>query len=177
MLPNGKRQAYSVDDIDRAIDEMLAYYQSKGYYFAEIEANEKLDGDTLTIEFLAKPGKRYKIAKVGFAGNAGIPSDEIAKVIETAKPTFLQKSFDFFTRTGLGVPQGKLDDDRDAIEAFYRSKGFIEVTTETPRVTAISEDGLAVVFPIVEGPKTTLRTVSIDGNYAIPTERPPGLVV
>ncbi|MFA6955406.1 MAG: outer membrane protein assembly factor BamA [Thermoanaerobaculia bacterium] len=176
MLPKGKRQAYSADDIDRAIDEMLAYYQSKGYYFAEIEANENLSGDTLTIEFLARPGKKYRIARVGFSGNTGISSEEIAKVIETAKPTFLQKGFDFFTRTGLGVTQAKLDDDRDAIEAFYRSKGFIAVTTETPRVTAISEDSLGVVFPIIEGPRTTLRTVAVDGNYTIATERLPKLV-
>lgn len=176
MLPRGKRQAYSADDVDRAIDEMLAYYQSRGFYFAEIEANEKLEGNTLKIEFLAKPGKKYRIARVGFIGNAGIPSDEIAQVIETAKPTFLQKSFDFFTRNGLGVTQEKLDDDRDAIEAFYRSKGYLEVTTETPRVAAISEDSLEVVFPIVEGPKTTLRSVALDGNYAIAAERLPDLL-
>lgn len=176
ILPRGKRQPYSADDVDRAVDDMLAYYQARGHYFAEIEVNEKREGNRLIIEFLAKPGRQYSVGKVGFVGNAGVPSDEIAKVIETAKPTALQETFDFFARNGLGVTQAKLDSDRDAIEAFYRSKGFIEVTTETPRIAVIGEDRLEVVFPVVEGPQTILRSVSIEGNYAIPAERLPRLV-
>jgi outer membrane protein insertion porin family len=176
LLPRGRRQPYSADDVDRAVDEMLAYYQSRGFYFAEIEVNEKREGNVLVIEFLAKPGRKFSIGSVGFAGNAGVPSDEIAKVIETAKPTLLQRTFDLFTRSGLGVTQEKLDSDRDAIEAFYRSKGFISVTTETPRITTPAEGELEVVFPVVEGPKTVLRSVALEGNYAIATEQLPRLM-
>ncbi|MBI2215621.1 MAG: outer membrane protein assembly factor BamA [Acidobacteria bacterium] len=176
MLPRGKRQPYSADDVDRAVDEMLDYYQARGYYFAEIEVNEKREGNRLTIEFLTKPGKRYAIGKVRFVGNVVVPADEIAKVIETAKPSVLQKTFDLFARQGLGVTQAKLDDDRSAIEAFYRSKGFIAVTTETPRINVISEGELEVIFPIVEGPQTMLQSVAVEGNYAIATERLPELL-
>lgn len=176
MLPRGKRQPYSVDDLDRAVDEMLAYYQSKGYWFADVQVNETRDGDTLTIEFLTRPGTKHSVGSVRFDGNAGVPAEEIAKVIETARPTILEKTFAFFTRSGVGVTQAKLDDDRDAIEAYYRAKGYVGVTTETPRITPVGKEALEVVFPIIEGPQTTLRGVSIEGNYAIAADDLPSLL-
>jgi outer membrane protein insertion porin family len=175
MLPRGKHAPYSEDDVDRAVDEMLDYYQKKGYYFAEVEVEEERSGDVLRIVFNAKPGEKYEIASVRFAGNDGIMDKEIAKVVETNRPTLLQKTAALFTGGALGVANSTLEDDRDAIEALYRARGFLEVETEATRVSEVGGGKLDVVFPIVEGPKTTLRSVSVDGNYTIDTARLPKL--
>ena len=176
MLPRGKRAAYSPDDIDRAVDEMLDYYQQKGYYRAEIEIAEERTKDRLTIKFIAKPGTKFVVEKVSFAGNAGVPDERIAKVIETNRPTLLQRTAAIFFGRGVGVTRTTLEEDRDAIEAFYRSQGYLDVTTQTARVAEIGDRKLEVIFPIVEGPKTTNRTVAIEGNYAIDASRLPSLM-
>ncbi|MGK2857704.1 MAG: outer membrane protein assembly factor BamA, partial [Thermoanaerobaculia bacterium] len=175
MLPSGNRSAYAADDVDRAVDEMLEYYQQKGYYQAEIEIAEERTKDKLNITFIAKPGAKFIIEKVSFLGNDGVPDDQIAKVVETNRPSLLQRAAALFLRQGVGVTRTTLEDDRDAIEAFYRSQGFLDVKTETARVVELGDGKLEVIFPIVEGPKTTNRTVAIEGNYAIDGSRLPSL--
>lgn len=57
------------------------------------------------------------------------------------------------------------------IQELYRADGFLEATAGPARLERIDEERARVIVPVVEGPRTRLHRMTIDGNEALPDRR------
>lgn len=177
LLPMRGDDAYSEDAIDRAADAIRARYQSRGHYFARVDVDESESNGVLTVTYRVDPGPDVELAEVRFEGNETLPDDRLQDVVATATSggfrSFLQRLF----RRPSGVTDDQLREDVSSLEAFYRTEGFSEVEVGAAEVVTLPEERIAVVFPLVEGPRTIVTEVRIEGNETFERDDLPGLAV
>lgn len=175
LIPFRRSEAYSEDVLDRAADRILETYQRRGYYFVAVTYEEQEVGDQWVITYDINPGRRLKLDQVEFLGNEVISDRRLSKVVSTSKPGFLRSFAATLLRRPTGVTQEMLNDDRDALETYYRLHGFTEAEIEQPRVVPSPDGTMDVVFPVTEGPQTLVAEVRIEGNEQVETRRLPDL--
>ena len=158
----GRNDEYSEDAIDRAADEIVRAYQSRGHFRAAVDTESNLEDGTWVTTFHVSPGAKYKLAGVTFAGNEKVPDKQLAEVVTTSpKGSFLQRLFG----RAQGVTSEQLSGDRDALESYYRLNGFSLALADTPVVATNDAAGtMTVTFPVNEGPQTIVSDVRIEGN-------------
>ncbi|HEU5163028.1 MAG TPA: outer membrane protein assembly factor BamA, partial [Thermoanaerobaculia bacterium] len=162
-LPMRGDEPYSEDAIERARDDIHRLLQRRGFYFANVDVEEKAVGDEFVVTFKVNTGNRYELARVEFDGNEILEDDELRDAVTTAPQsafrTLLRK---LFRRPG-GVDDETLVEDVESLETLYRVEGFASPSIGRPTVTAVGDDRIAVTFPIVEGPRTLVTEVKIEG--------------
>ncbi|HYS56023.1 MAG TPA: translocation/assembly module TamB domain-containing protein [Thermoanaerobaculia bacterium] len=175
LIPFRKNQGYSEDAIETASNEIVKSYQSRGYFNAAADAEERLVGNTWVITFHVNPGLRYQLTAVTFSGNEKISDKQLAGVVTTSVPGGIRSFLASLLRRPTGVTKAQINADRDAIESYYRLNGFSEVQVETPVVKTNIGGTMTVDFPIVEGPQTLLADVRVEGNQQVATKDLPDL--
>lgn len=166
-LPFGRNQEYSEDVIDRAADSIVEGLQLSGYYLATVDFETEQQNNILTVTFDVNPGKQYRLTDVSFIGNQRIEEDQLHGIVATTPRGGFRRILQSLLRRPAGVTRGQINDDRDAIESFYRLNGFSEATVGEPGVTTREDGTLSVQFPITEGPQTLLTEVRVEGNEEI----------
>jgi outer membrane protein insertion porin family len=139
--------------------ELEAVYRERGYAFARVEPEEARDGDRRVITFHVHEGPRVTVESVGFTGNRAVPSDRLAKMIETAPPGLLGRGF---------FRQDVVERDVRVVLAFLRAQGYPEAAVG-PADVSFSEDRrrARVLIPVAEGPRLTVGAVNIEGERAV----------
>ena len=139
---------------------ILRLYQEKGYHLAEVKLLEGGNpGDTKVVIQIFE-GPKVTIGSVNFVGNRFAASDTLRTRIMTRKsiPGHSGKSH-----------RDMLDDDRQKLVEYYQSQGFFQAKV-TPRTKAGTNFGeLDLTFVIGEGPRFSVRNVTIEGNSKINT--------
>ena len=176
LIPFGADEGYSEDRILRAADRIRSHYQQRGHYFVEVETDERLLGERYVITYAIEPGERYDLAGVSFDGNVVFTDGQLREVVTTGPAGAFRQFLGSLIRRPGGVTAEQLSDDQDALENFYRLEGFWEVDIARPRVVRLPEDRIEVVFPLVEGPRTIVETVAVEGADRMEGELPSLLV-
>ncbi|MGA7613846.1 MAG: outer membrane protein assembly factor BamA [Thermoanaerobaculia bacterium] len=174
MIPFGRNEAYSQDAIATATDAIIRRYQQKGYFFAAVDVTEKESGGEWVITFDVVPGETYRVGSVRFEGNETVSDKQLRKLVATKAGGGFRSFFGSLFGRG-GLTQAQLNEDRDAIAAWYRLHGFTEVSVGQPVANRKPGNLLEIVFPITEGPQTIVRKIEIVGNEGIPTRQLPAL--
>ncbi|HUO85563.1 MAG TPA: POTRA domain-containing protein, partial [Thermoanaerobaculia bacterium] len=175
LLPFRDSPLYSEDLIFQSADQITDWYQRRGYFLATVEVEEREIEGEHQIVFQIDPGRRYAVGDVRFEGNEQIPDRRLRDVIGTAPVGGVRGTLARLFRRPIGLTHTQLNDDRDALEAFYRLEGFTQV--RVGRATAVPVDGdLQVTFPIIEGTQTLVRTLAVEGNRAVSDQRLPSLL-
>ena len=170
LLPFDRNQSYSEDVIDRAAEEIVAHYQRRGHFNAAVDTEGRmLNGEWVTT-FHIKPGAQFKLTEVTFTGRAKLPDKELRRVIATSSRGGFMSILTRLLRRPSGPTREQLDDDKDALESYYRLQGFSEAAVGTPVVATRADGTMTVDFPITEGPQTLLTAVKIEGNEQVPTD-------
>ena len=175
LIPFRKNQAYSEDAIETASNDIVKSYQSRGYFNASADAEEKLVNGVWLITFNVNPGQKYRLTAVAFRGNQKISDKQLAGVVTTSVSGGMRSLLATLLRRPTGVTKAQISADRDAIESYYRLNGFSEVQVETPVVKTNGDGTLTVDFQIAEGPQTLLADVRVEGNQQLPTKDLPKL--
>jgi len=163
---------FRLGQTQRAIEEL---YRQKGYYQARVAIDEK-ELEQGVILFRIREGQRIKVTQIRFEGNESFAPREIRTGLET--------------KTAGIFKQGPLDEEaleRDIVSIvnFYRDRGHLDVRAD--REITASPDGreAIVTFVIEEGPRYTLRDVTVEyapgglqegEQGAISTEQAKGLM-
>ena len=156
-------ERYTADKVARTADALIERYQRRGYYFVEVEASEQtVDGEYL-ISYEINPGSKYELEDVRFSGNEAFSSSELRDVVATAPPGFLSELLAAVIRRRTGITTEDLEEDQDALEAFYLLEGFTSVNVRRPIVEPSGEGAITVTFPIEEGPRAIVSSVEILG--------------
>jgi outer membrane protein insertion porin family len=146
---------YVVEEARRRIE---AHYHEKGYDAARVSTVEgNKPGDKGAV-FLIDEGRSKKSLWTNFVGNS-IATDARLLTQIKSKPGI-------FWLLGGDVDRQKIDEDVDALTAYYRSLGFFQakVGRELEVVQGGGRDWTMLTFVINEGPRYTVRNVSFIGN-------------
>jgi outer membrane protein assembly factor BamA len=145
-----------LEDSSRAIQD---YFLARGHRDVSVPYTSVEKGGELVITFTVTRGPRYVVDTVTIAGQLAVTAAEI--------------------REALGVEEGSpfvqpaLASGVIAIQNIYRSRGFIraQVTPVTSVIPPFSPDDpdrrINVSVGVVEGPRTTVRTVTFQGNTVL----------
>jgi outer membrane protein assembly factor BamA len=171
-IPFRRNEAYAQDVIERSIDRIITEYQRRGYFFVAVDTEEEQQENEWVVTFKIDRGQKYALDDVVFEGNREISSERLRDVVTTSKSGGIRGALATLFRRPTGVTQERLNDDRDALEAFYRLEGFTEADIRQP-IARHDGASLDIIFPLVEGPRTRVTSVTVEGNEQVPTDKLP----
>ena len=151
LTGNGRMQD---DKFEEDLDKLRDFYREKGYLDVEI-ARAKVQFEYpkpghLVIVIPVAEGRRYKLGRVGFAGNKIFPSRFLSLALNE--------------RPGNWFTPSKLDKDVEAVEEFYGKSGYLDTRVRLVRKPNLTTGAIDVDFDITEGEKVTLESIQIEGN-------------
>lgn len=143
------------DDI-RVIREM---YRKEGYYKAKVTHEvEEAGTGVARLTFIVDEGPKLYIEHVVIDGAKQLDPDDIKEVLALKERGFLS----WISNSGV-LKEELLDRDAAAIQAFYNSKGFIDVKVGKPEVE-IKDDGIDVIYQVWEGERYKMGEVTFRGD-------------
>lgn len=99
--------------------------------------------------------------EIAFTGNHHISSSDLADQVDVKKGKWI---------VSHGTYSAKLTtQSAKSVENFYKDNGFEEVKV-TPQAT-VSNQGIRITFNVVEGDRTTVGTLRVEGNKSIPFDQ------
>ncbi len=162
---SGLRSGDPVDSflIQRAINQMKAEYEKKGYFQAEIGFDQQqLDESNLLI-FRVREGAMSRLKEIRFEGNTLFEEKPLMGQIKS-------RTYFFILRKGE-VNREQLEQDAAKLRDFYRDAGYLDA--QVGRRIDISPDQreAVVVFVINEGRQYTIDRIIIEGNELFSSEQ------
>ena len=158
-----------------SITKLKDFYAEDGFLLAEVEAtlvdpegtidDQKSDKDkqkqglTKDILFTIKENDKVKINKILFQGNESYSDFRLRRVLKETK----QQRWYLFWRSYFDGK--KFDEDKLALETFYRNNGYRDFTIMSDTTSANDEQKhMDIVISVIEGPRYRYRNFSWDGN-------------
>jgi outer membrane protein insertion porin family len=149
---------FDEEEVAAGRERILAAYQEKGYYLAEVDA--RADYDAGQVVYQVRENNPVQVAEVRLAGFTHFGGDWVRRQLATRvsgeeEPRLLQAS--------------ALERDRARILSWYRAAGFVEAVVPPPEVwPEAGPAGAVVIFTVHEGPRTLLRALTFAGPLALP---------
>ncbi|HXI14021.1 MAG TPA: outer membrane protein assembly factor BamA [Thermoanaerobaculia bacterium] len=175
LIPFRRSEGYTQDVLVRAEERIRTEYQTRGHFLASVDYEEKLVGSDWIVTFNVNPGKKYQVREVRFEGNQQLDDGKLEGVVATAPPGGVRRIVASLLRRPTGITPDQLSADRDALESYYKLDGFSEAIVSPPLTATTADGALNVTFPIVEGPRTVVTAVAVEGNEQIETRKLPQL--
>jgi len=156
-----------LEDAGFAIEE---YLHEQGYRNATAGYSRTPGDSELTITFTVDRGARFLVREIAVSGNSALPAAELLQLvpIEEGDP-FVEAS------AGAGAA---------AIRGAYRARGFTQVSVQPVATEMAPEQGVAgavrrvqVRYDVIEGPRTVVGAIDIDGNTVLGAEELRALMV
>ena len=142
-------------------NKILDLYEEKGYSLArvdfEVEETEEPEKVNLTIQI--NEGLKVRVQKISFEGNENFSDGKLRGELKTEQEGLLPWH-------GSDYKESILDEDlSDRLPAFYRKKGFVDITVERSSVRIDEEEGKAyITINLNEGTQYKLGKISFIGN-------------
>jgi outer membrane protein insertion porin family len=138
-------------------------YKEKNYHNVSVDYEvEELDNNQGELLFLVEEGKKIKITKITFEGNAVYTEKELKKKIKTNEKGF----WTWLTSSGE-LEKEELNQDTIKLRNFYHNSGFVDAKVSEP-IVEYQDDMIYIKFKIDEGPKFKVGSVSITGDLISP---------
>ncbi len=166
LLPVYQQAGVDPELIQEGRQNLVSYFQSKGYFDAKVDSNVNQQDSTETITYEITKGPRHKVKGVSIAGNQHFSEKELLAQVKVEKAHFYShgKYSEKLVRSSVRN-----------IENLYKADGFSSVKV-TPQVTN-NQGNIAVAFHIDEGPQDIVETLDVQGNQTVPVTQlaPKGL--
>jgi outer membrane protein insertion porin family len=165
---------FKADEFDDDREQLTDFYHNHGYLDFEIK-DVKFSypvTNRMVIRFYVYEGRQYKVGTVTFNGNKLFNEEELRRGLKAVHD--FQHSKAKLGPHGLPMDTGSiytpegLNKDTQAIEDFYGSKGYIDVSRgpslRAAYVPNVDTGTMDLEFQIKEGPKVRVEKISIRGN-------------
>ena len=165
---------FQQDDFDGDRDRLSEFYRNHGYLDFEIK-DVKLDRpttNTMNVKFYVFEGRQYKLGSVKLTGNKIFPDTEIVKGLQFIHD--YQHSKAKLGPNGLPMDVGNvftpggLTKDTEAIQDFYGSRGYIEISEgqalHVLRVPNTEKSTMDLEFQVADCQKSYVQKIEIRGN-------------
>lgn len=157
LIPVYEEGAVDQDLVEEGRQNLINYFQRKGYFNVSVEANLQQQPSGVFLEYRIDEKSRYKLDRIAFEGAHQFSSDELLRHITLKKRRWF----------GHGAYSEKLlKQSVDNLKILYQNEGYEDVAV-TSQVSDIAP-GLGVVFQIAEGPQTIVASLNIVGNRSLP---------
>lgn len=139
----------------QARDAVIALYRDEGYGDVQVSVDDDLALRTGEVVFTVTEGRRTRVRKIAFEGNATYPPRELKRQTEirTVLWPFRKGVFDV----------DAVERDVANLQRYYRNEGFLDATVGY-RTEVLEEEDLRLVFDIEEGTRYTIEEIRIVGN-------------
>ena len=148
-----------VYQVRRGVEAITELYHDKGYYFAEVGVNEQLLQRERQVSYVIREGPQVRIDKLAFRGNDSFRDGKLKGKIKTAA------YFPIFQKGRLDDKQ--LDQDRMALEGWYRSEGYLDARVFSDKEFNEDRSRATVTFVVEEGPQYEVVEVRFLGNSVV----------
>jgi len=161
-------QGVSVDDetVSEGRQALISYYQAKGYFDVAVDSQFIRGAKTDTVIYKITKRSKHKVTAIDLTGNTSLPSSRLTPQVAVEKKHLLSpgKFSDRSVQTSIGN-----------LKAVYQSEGFSDAKV-TSAVTR-ANGNVQVTFRVVEGPRDTVNSLSIEGANTFPQSQfaPSGL--
>jgi outer membrane protein insertion porin family len=160
---------HSIDDetIQEGRQNLLAYFQGKGFYDASVQSNVSRNPDTTTITYAITKNQKHKVQSVSVQGNTAFSDVDLLNHSDVQKSRWLLsrgKYSEQLVRKSVGN-----------LRAVYLNAGYSQVKV-TPRVTR-DHGNVVVTYIVQEGERDFVSELKIVGNDTVPVSQlaPKGL--
>jgi outer membrane protein insertion porin family len=149
---------------ETAIDNLMAFYQEKGFAFAQVAlTSERGDEGKVKLTYRIAQGPRVRIGKVTFRGNESLKADALKKALKTTT-----KKWVFWPRE---YTEELITGDVERLSDIYWEKGYLahsityslDPNILDPAVVAqqrrLKKSAINIEFAIKEGPVYTVEKI------------------
>lgn len=148
-----------VDDaeIEGAIAEIRALYETVGRFFADVTVSSTGSGDRRQLYFTIIEREPAEIREIRLEGVQALPESALRDAMETSEYDILS--------TGGYLQRSRLDRDIGNILGVYRAAGYLEASVS--RVVLVGENegrDLYLTLHVDEGARTTVASVEVSGD-------------
>ncbi len=158
-VPVFEEHAVDHDLLVEGARNLRDYFQSDGYFNAEVEFKEEgVVNDKSSIDYVVSTGERHKLVAIEIRGNRYFDTETIRERMFLQKASFLQ------------FPHGRyseslLSRDEDSIVNLYQSNGFrdVRVTDRLENDYRGKAGDMAVSLTIDEGPQYFVNHLEVEG--------------
>lgn len=141
-------------------DQALMFYQSKGYYEAEIKTYVKnVSAKEVDVTFNIKEGERFKIADIEIKGLKDLSERKAISVMQTKEHVWWKSWL-----TGAGrLNKAMLEQDQKLIRQFLVDNGYVEANVADP-VISNKNNKLYISFDVKQGEKYNFGKIDVSGD-------------
>jgi outer membrane protein assembly factor BamA len=132
---------------------LISYFQSKGYFDANVNTGVAREGDGENVVYSVKRGSRHKVASVSIDGNKTLGDSQLLSHVTVKKAKYF--SHGDFSEALLRASVKNL-------EATYHADGFSSAKV-TPRIEG-KGGNIDVTFVVEEGARDIVRELRVTGN-------------
>ena len=152
-----KSAKYVQEDYDADQENLIAFYNSKGFRDAELTRDTIYDINRkyMNIEMKVNEGNKYYFRDISWSGNYIYSSDQLEKILGIEKGDIYD--LDLVNKKLNFNPQGA------DISSLYMDDGYLFFNVN-PVEIAVSNDSIDVEMRIYEGAQATLDKVTVSGN-------------
>jgi outer membrane protein insertion porin family len=160
LVPIESEASVSQDLLEDSQNAIVDYFRGRGYRDATVALGRDEQPGLLTLTFDVKRGPRYTIDEVAITGGTTFSQMELADTLRVKK--------------GEPYVEAALNAGVLSIRNLYRNAGYtrasiMPVITELPQDQGQdTERRVAVALPVVEGPRTLIRTITFEGVRTVP---------
>ncbi|HNV00216.1 MAG: outer membrane protein assembly factor BamA [Verrucomicrobia bacterium] len=145
-------------------DRLAEFYRNEGYIDFQIREVkfEETNPKRMLIRIYTDEGARYQVGSVDFQGNKLFTASDIQTRAVTREGNKVRRGLSM----GPGevfTPRG-LSKDREAVQDFYGSRGYIDAQVSPARVPNTAAGAIDLTYKIDEGRKSYVEKIDIKGN-------------
>ncbi len=156
-LVNVKVGSYWSEGVkNQLLNKLKNEYATKGFSNAEIQIFEsRLPNNKIGLKVQVNEGKKVSIKQITFVGNSYFEDKTLQKKMKTKPASFLRSGH---------FEQEKFAADLQALTAFYKKNGFIDVVIGPYEIQPLGEKYIEIVINVYEGTKYNFGGITIEGN-------------
>ncbi len=137
-------------------------YLSKGFTSVEVTSDLKTntENNTIDLTITIDEGLQSKISSINFSGNEKYSENTLRRIIVSRQQSLFNPG---------NYIESNIQEDRDAIQKYYRERGFIDISVSNVIKNEVAQDDasknmLELTYVIEEGKEWTFGGVEFEGN-------------
>ena len=162
-IPVFEEHAVDHDLLAEGARNLEDYFQSTGYYNAEVEFKEQnVINDRATIDYLVNRGERHKLVLISIEGNKYFTDEQLRERMFLRPAYFLE------------FPHGRYSEnllrrDEESIANLYKSNGFLDVEVTHRVVDDFGKRSgqIAVFLKVAEGSQYFISKLTVEGIQSL----------